>query len=217
MSVTVLVTGFGPFPGAPFNPTEPLVRRIAKLRRPVLAGTKIVVHVFAASYAAVDRDLPTLLAEHKPDALLMFGLAPRAKTLRVETRARNAMKLLMDVAGYTPLRGVIAQGGHSTLKIPAPVVALFAAVRGTRIPIVRSHDAGTYLCNYLCWRVSETGSKSKRPQLAAFIHVPPLHVRSRPRKVTKKRPTLDELARTASLLLIALVTSARRTPSSFHS
>ena len=167
MSVTVLVTGFGPFPGAPFNPTEPLVRRIAKLRRPVLAGTKIVVHVFATSYAAVDRDLPTLLAEHKPGALLMFGLAPRAKTLRVETRARNAMKLLRDVAGYTPLRGVIAQGGHSTLKIPAPVVALFAAVRGTRIPIVRSHDAGTYLCNYLCWRVSETGSKSKRPQLAA--------------------------------------------------
>ncbi|HZD90599.1 MAG TPA: pyroglutamyl-peptidase I, partial [Pseudolabrys sp.] len=27
---TILVTGFGPFPGAPFNPTVPLVRRLAR-------------------------------------------------------------------------------------------------------------------------------------------------------------------------------------------
>ena len=27
---TILVTGFGPFPGAPFNPTAPLVERLAR-------------------------------------------------------------------------------------------------------------------------------------------------------------------------------------------
>ena len=32
----ILVTGFGPFPGAPFNPTEPLVKRLTQLRRPAL-------------------------------------------------------------------------------------------------------------------------------------------------------------------------------------
>ncbi len=30
----ILLTGFGPFPGAPFNPTTPLVKRLAALRRP---------------------------------------------------------------------------------------------------------------------------------------------------------------------------------------
>ena len=63
MAVTILVTGFGPFPGAPFNPTGPLVQRLARLRRPALADTKIVPHIFPTSYAAVDRDLPRLLAQ----------------------------------------------------------------------------------------------------------------------------------------------------------
>ena len=30
MAVTILVTGFGPFPGAPFNPTGPLVKQLAR-------------------------------------------------------------------------------------------------------------------------------------------------------------------------------------------
>ena len=98
---TLLVTGFGPFPGAPFNPTTPLVKRLARLRRPGLADVRIVGHVFPTSYAAVERELPALIARHKPDALLMFGLATRAKRLRIETRARNALALLPDVKGAT--------------------------------------------------------------------------------------------------------------------
>ena len=79
MAATILVTGFGPFPGAPFNPTGPLVERLARLRRLALANEKFVLHIFPTSYAAVDRDLPKLIARHRPDALLMFGLAPRAR------------------------------------------------------------------------------------------------------------------------------------------
>ncbi|MFZ2160315.1 MAG: pyroglutamyl-peptidase I, partial [Bradyrhizobium sp.] len=30
----ILITGFGPFPGAPHNPTQPLVARLLRLRRP---------------------------------------------------------------------------------------------------------------------------------------------------------------------------------------
>ena len=79
---TILITGFGPFPGAPFNPTGPLVRRLARLRRPGPGGMKFIGHVFETSYAAVDRELPALIAEHRPDALLMFGVATRRKRLR---------------------------------------------------------------------------------------------------------------------------------------
>ena len=108
MPHTILVTGFGPFPGAPFNPTGLLAQRVTRARRPALADVKIVTHIFPTSYAAVDRELPALIAKHKPDALLMFGLAPRARGLRVETRARNALALLPDAGGASLGRRAIA-------------------------------------------------------------------------------------------------------------
>ena len=37
----ILLTGFGPFPGAPYNPTQPLVARLAQLRRPALDDVAI--------------------------------------------------------------------------------------------------------------------------------------------------------------------------------
>jgi hypothetical protein len=117
---TILVTGFGPFPGAPFNPTQTLVARLARLRRPALADVIIVPHVFATSYAAVDRELPRLIAKHKPDALLMFGLAPRTRFIRIETRARNALALLPDAGGAQPRGRAIATGEPHALTMPAP-------------------------------------------------------------------------------------------------
>ncbi len=165
---TILITGFGPFPGAPYNPTIRLVERLTKVRRPALADMRIVGHVFETSYAAVDRDLPALLERHRPDALLMFGLAARTKYIRIETRARNALALLPDVSGAVLRRSVIAPGGPLDRTMPAPQRRLLAAARTAGVPVKLSRDAGRYLCNYICWRASETGG----PRLAAFVHVP---------------------------------------------
>ncbi len=77
MTATILITGFGPFPGAPYNPTEPLVGELLRRRHPALAGVRRVAHVFHVSYQAVDRELPELLAREQPDVLVMFGLAAR--------------------------------------------------------------------------------------------------------------------------------------------
>lgn len=207
---TILVTGFGPFPGAPFNPTGPLVGRLARLRRPGLTEVTIVAHVFPTSYAAVDRDLPKLIAQHEPDALLMFGLAARAKHVRIETRARNALALLPDVTSVSLRRHAIVPGGPAALAIPAPTRHLLAAALGARVPAAPSRDAGRYLCNYLCWRATETVAQDKGPRLAAFIHVPPVRRGARPRRSAKTRLTLDDLARAGNSLLIALTAAARR-------
>ncbi|NWG26882.1 MAG: pyroglutamyl-peptidase I, partial [Pseudorhodoplanes sp.] len=75
----ILVTGFGPFPGAPSNPTMALVRHLARLRRPALSDVRLVGHIFPTSYAAVDRELPALIRQHCPDAVVMFGLAARTR------------------------------------------------------------------------------------------------------------------------------------------
>jgi hypothetical protein len=78
----ILVTGFGPFPGAPYNPTQALVARLMRLRRPAFADVELSSHIFPVTYKAVDRELPLALAKHKPHAILTFGLAGRTKYLR---------------------------------------------------------------------------------------------------------------------------------------
>jgi pyroglutamyl-peptidase len=172
MPTTILITGFGPFPGAPFNPTMPLVHRLARLRRPGLSDVRLIGHVFETRYGAVDRELPELITRHRPDALLMFGVATRRKRLSIETRARNALALLPDAGSASLGRQALAPGRASALRMPAPLTRLLAAAKQARVPVVLSHDAGRYLCNYLCWRATEAVAAGSGPRLAAFVHVP---------------------------------------------
>ena len=209
MGFTILVCGFGPFPGAPFNPTGPLVTRLAQLRRPALAQVTIVPHVFPTSYAAVDRELPRLIARHRPDALLMFGLASRTPHLRIETRARNALALLPDAGGASLRRGAIVAGQMAALAMPAPAVRLLAAARTARVPVALSRDAGRYLCNYLCWRAAEAAGQPRGPRLAAFVHVPNI-ARGARRAGKRRKLNLDDLTRAGNSILTALVAAARR-------
>jgi pyroglutamyl-peptidase len=194
MIPTLLLTGFGPFPGAPVNPTEALVKTLARAHLP---RTKLVTHIFATSYAAVDRELPALLRRYRPDALLMFGLAAATPHLRIETRARNALPALPDVDGRVPAAREIAPGRASTLRLPTPSRVLLAAARRAHVPVALSDDAGEYLCNYLCWRAALAARQSRGPRLAAFVHVP-----------EGLSPAV--LARAGGLMLAAVAAAARR-------
>jgi pyroglutamyl-peptidase len=208
-SLRILITGFGPFPGAPFNPTMPLVERLARLRRPALDGVVIATHIVHVAYATVDRELPHLLAAHRPHALLMFGLATRTPWLRIETRARNALTTIWpDLDGTRMRKGSIA--GTADARTFGPhTVKLLRAAQATGIDARASRDAGRYLCNYLCWRAIEATYRPAGPRLAAFIHVPPLR-----RDGTARIPggiTLEHLADAGEAMLLEMVKTARRT------
>jgi len=167
---TALITGFGPFPGAPVNPSGALALALAKTRRPGLLGLRRVAHVFETSYAAVDRDLPVLLARHRPDIVLMLGLAARTPFVRIETRARNAVSMLLpDVDGQFCADSAIAPDAPASRRGHAPFVRLIAAARATRAVARISHDAGDYLCNYTYWHALEA---SRSGTLAQFVHIP---------------------------------------------
>ena len=209
MTLTVLVTGFGPFPGAPFNPAARLVERLSRLRRPGLGDVRVAAHVFATRYADVDRELPALIAREKPDALLMFGLAARSRTLRVETRAHNALALLPDASGASVRRARIAAGQESPRRLRAPAMHLYAAVRRARVPVILSRDAGRYLCNYLCWRAAEAAARRGGPRIVAFIHVPAIRRTTRRRSVNR-RINADDLVRAGTAILMTLAAAARR-------
>ena len=203
---TVLIAGFGRFPGAPYNPSAPLARAVARRRRPAFADVRRIVHIFETSYAAVDRDLPKLLTQHKPDIVLMFGLAGRTNFVRIETRARNARSVLFpDVSGYQPMEREIAPG-QAPLRGTAPFVQLLAASRASRTPTRLSRDAGRYLCNYVYWRALEA---SRSGTLAQFIHIPPVG-RKPLRPGRKRRISQAALARAGEAILLALLAAQRR-------
>jgi pyroglutamyl-peptidase len=207
----ILVTGFGPFPGAPFNPTQPLVARLVRLRRPALGDVELSGHIFPVTYTAVDRQLPDLLASRRPHALLMFGLASRTPYLRVETRARNAVTTLWPDANHARSRkGSIAFGAEAMMFGPHTAKLLRAAV-GTGVDARTSRDAGSYLCNYLSWRAIEATSGDAGPRLAAFVHVPPLkRDGASRRKGATRRITLDELVDAGEAMLLEMVRLTRQ-------
>ena len=207
----ILVTGFEPFPGAPYNPTQPLVQRLARLRRPALADVEMSSHIFPVTYRAVDRQLPELLAQYRPQALLMFGLAARTSWIRVETRARNAVTMLWPDADHTRVRkGSIMPGVVATSFGPHTERLLRAALT-TGVDVRTSRNAGSYLCNYLSWRAIEAVNADSDLRLAAFIHVPLLaRDRMSQRKHTASRLTLEELVDAGEAMLMEMVQLTRR-------
>jgi len=206
-NMRVVIAGFGPFPGAPSNPSGRLALALARRRRPALAGIEVTSHVFATAYHAVDRDLPKLLAR-KPDVLLIFGLAGRRQHISIETRARNARSILFpDVSGWRPEREVI-EPGQRALTGMAPFPHLLNALRRTALPARLSRDAGTYLCNYAYWRALQ-GVRDDRP-LVQFVHIPWVRATSRRAKSLRNAPALSRVVAAGENLLIVLVAASRR-------
>jgi pyroglutamyl-peptidase len=204
----ILIAGFGPFPGAPFNPSALLTAALARRRRPALAAIEIESHVFATAYAAVDRDLPKLLA-HKPDAVLIFGFAAGRPHVCIETRARNAVSLLSaDASACRPQRGSIEAGKPRSRTGNAPCACMLDALRRSGVPARLSHDAGRYLCNYAYWRALQH-VEANRP-LVQFVHIPRIRVAPRRSTFTRGAPSLTRLVSASENLLIALVAASRR-------
>jgi pyroglutamyl-peptidase len=206
--LTVLVTGFGPFPGAPFNPTGPVVTELLRRRRPALARLRLVGHVFRTSYAAVDAELPALIARHRPQVLLMFGLATRTSYVRIETRARNRRSLLFaDVAGHLPATAAIRPGAGATSPGRAPFARLLTMARAARIPVNLSCDAGRYLCNYIYRQALEFEPALPR---VVFVHVPKVRRSPIVRRHGKQRTlAIEDLVRAGEAILLGLAAGVR--------
>ena len=209
--IRILITGFGPFPGAPFNPTQALVARLLRLRRPALDDVELSGHIFPVTYQAVDRELPQLLAKYRPQAVLMFGLAGRTAHVRIETRARNAVTTRWPDADRTRARKESITGGADAVMFGPHTMKLLRAADSTGIDARASRDAGSYLCNYLSWRAIEATGGDAGPRFAAFVHIPLLARDGAPRrKSATHRITLDELVDAGEAMLMEMVRLTRR-------
>jgi len=201
---TVLITGFGRFPGAPSNPTAALAARLARTGR--RRGLTCVAHVFATTYAAVDRELPALISAHRPDAIVMLGLAARRRHVSIEVFARNRVSSWFpDASGMVPPRAVIAAGAAASTRGRVEFSRLLAAARATRVKTMLSRDAGNYLCNYVYWRALEAAASPGGPRRVVFVHVPRVGRAFRQRGATQQRQfTFDQFLRVGAAILAAI-------------
>jgi len=164
----ILITGFGPFPHVRVNPTRELALRVS--RKLAQAGLKADLLVMETSYAVGLPALKDHLAQTRPRAVLMLGLAARARFVRVELFGRgHASRLHPDATGATPTD---APANRSALPLRTsgnPAGAL-AALRRVGIRTRLSASAGRYLCDACYAAALRQTARSGVPVI--FIHVP---------------------------------------------
>jgi pyroglutamyl-peptidase len=169
----LLITGFGPFPGVPRNPSANLARDIAadpRWRRLDIAVEAIVLET---RYAAIETHFVPMIREFRPDAILMLGVAARRRHVSVETRAMNRVSRLMpDAEGRIAPHLKFRPGAPRLLRSKAPLVQIMRAMRRQGVDARLSNDAGRYLCNaaYFSAPMEATGGSRAIP--VVFIHIP---------------------------------------------
>lgn len=212
MALTILLTGFGAFPGVHDNPTAALVAQLVRRRRPLGPDVRRIAHVFETCYGAVDAELPALIEQYRPDAIAMFGLAARTRHLRIETQARNRLLTSFpDAGGHRPLRSVITPDASAHLPGRAPMPKLVASVRALGLPAALSRNAGRYVCNYAYWQALVAAEKLGGPRVVVFVHVPtPRGEPQRRKQSQRKTVSRDDLVRAGEIILTEVIAAARR-------
>lgn len=143
---TVLICGFGPFPGVPRNPAATAARDLARLRRTLLDGLERHLEILPTRWDALPHLARTLRAL-KPDAVLLLGVAARRRVLNVEVRAVNAASGFPDAARRHAPSRPIQSGGPDARRTSAAPARLVHALRQAGLDAAPSRDAGRYLCN----------------------------------------------------------------------
>lgn len=203
----ILVTGFGPFPRVRVNPTRSLARAVAKrLRASGLAAEALILET---SYAGGLPRLRAHIGEVRPRAILMLGLAARARKIRVELFGRgHASPLHPDASGGTP--SAMPATAALPLRTTAGPEAALASLRRRGLRSALSPSAGRYLCD-ACYASALKHASGGVPVI--FIHVPWLRPApgSRPKaRVASFRPAAGTLVSGLAEMGIDLARHGRR-------
>jgi pyroglutamyl-peptidase len=168
----LLVTGFGPFPGAPANPTDALVREFVHAAPETFGAAGFHAVVLPTEYRRSWSILRRLYARFSPDVVVHFGLSRGAAAMMIErTARRRCASDRADAVGFAPRHGLARRTGPERLASTLPVEAIVAALLQAGFPTALSDDPGDYVCNATLYRsLAETAASPRR---VGFVHVPP--------------------------------------------
>lgn len=198
-SPELLITGFGPFPGMPRNPSAALARRLGtSIRLRLALGQSLRMRILDTTYAAIESQLVPALDE-APRVVLMLGVASCATRIRVEARAANrTSRFHPDASGRPSSRPTLDPDGPAQRRSRVAVQAL-AILRRHGLAAGPSRDAGRYLCNASYFRALAEAC----PVL--FVHIPPVPRTKRPLSAPRtSKGRTDPAAQVLALAAVAL-------------
>lgn len=192
----VLVTGFGPFPGVPFNASTRLIEALE--RSPAIAGISLFSEIIPVAWDGALDCSQKAIGRHRPHAVLHFGVAKRATLFEIETRAFNMSGPKADNEGRVRGERFLVPGSPFIRTATLPAAELLHALRQAGCPAALSKNAGRYLCNALFYTSLNNADKSGAP-LVGFIHIPAFGIDT---DVTP-RLTMDQAVDGARILIRA--------------
>ncbi len=193
----VLISGFEPFGGRDLNPTAFLIEalRHGEISYPpeLVVESVLLPVTFQESY----QKLRHTIEAFNPDVVFAFGQAAGRAAIELELRAENRIHAeVMDNNGARPTDMKISEHGAEFLPSTLPLQGIESALKDGGLPAALSRSAGTFVCNYIFYRMLEENLDTLR--LCGFIHVPLL-----PEQVQGDLPSLPlaELKRGLELML----------------
>jgi pyroglutamyl-peptidase len=171
MTHTVLLTGFGPFPGVAVNASALLVPKLARAARARFPGVAIRTAILPTQWQAGPARAKSAIARCQPDTVIHFGVSGRAAGFVIERRAVNACEAVPDGAGYLPAAPHLDPGGPKSRTSTFPAAAIIARLKALELPVIASTDAGQYLCNAVLFQslgLPDTGGTAN----IGFVHIP---------------------------------------------
>ena len=169
-SMRVLVTGFGPFPGVPVNPTDAAVQALRRRAPEDLPGLDLITAILPVDLALIPGLVGDLIAQHEPELVVCTGVASGSRVIRVERVAVNLVDARVpDANGFQPIDIPVVAGAPDGLLATLPVKAIHAAITALGLPAEVSLSAGTYGCNAAMFAALHGAAPGVR---AGFLHIP---------------------------------------------
>jgi len=169
---TILLTGFGPFPGVAENASQRLVPKLAHLAARRFSAHRVVARILPTEWDRAPARLEELYRRERPKLVLHFGVSPQANAFVIETEAHNTCKAAADAAGALPRDDTIVRGGPETLVARLPAQDIAHRLTALRVPAVTSRDAGSYLCNAILYQSLICAEQISEPDAVGFFHIP---------------------------------------------
>jgi pyroglutamyl-peptidase len=169
---TVLLTGFGPFPGVVRNASADLVKALVRRARREMPEYRFVSAILPTQWARIPTLIVSLHARHVPTLVLHFGVAADVSGIRIETAARNICGASPDAAGRLPDFPNIEDGGPDIREVTLPARTIAATLENEGHPVSLSDDAGGYLCNAALYRSLAIAERNGNACRTGFVHIP---------------------------------------------
>ncbi len=193
----VLISGFEPFGGRDTNPTALLIKALENSEISFPARMTVDQILLPVTFENSFHVLNQKIKSYNPDIIISFGQAAKRDSIELEIKALNRIDAdISDNAGIKPQDQLINPNGEDFYLSTLPIQGIETALKNASVPVKLSNSAGTYVCNYLFYRLMETNQDTSR--LCGFIHVPLL-----PGQTKDDEPTLPfhDLKRALTVIL----------------